>query len=296
MTGSKRIDDTNGGAESSRASKGGENSLSGKLVSPIHADEIPQQSREIASGKSDASGTSKRKGEVDLFWLETVFPKPEDVFAYTSPSPESLATEAVFALDANALLAPFQLGSESVANLNNIYQKLAAANRLFAPAHAVREYGKNRARKVADVYVQVNNRLSAMPTASPLDCPMLEGITDYDALKEIESALKEKAKEYKDKLNQLQGVLADWGWNDRVSALYRTVFNATRILQHDLSNEDIRADLTRRNTHKLPPGYKDSDKLDEGIGDLIIWHSLIKLGKDVQKPVIFVSNEERQTG
>jgi hypothetical protein len=157
----------------------------------------------------------------------------------------------------------------------------------------VREYGKNRARKVAEIYAQVYTRLSAIPAVSPLDCPMLEGIAEYFALKELTGALKEKAREYKEKLTQLQQILADWGWNDKVSDLYRRIFLPTRIVQHGLSKEYIQADLARRAAHKLPPGYKDGGKMDEGIGDLLIWHSLIKIAKDAKKPVIFVCNEEK---
>jgi hypothetical protein len=55
------------------------------------------------------------------------------------------------------------------------------------------------------------------------------------------------------------------------------MFTPARIIGHGLSKEDIKSDLARRTTHKLPPGYKDSGKLDEGVGDVLIWHSLKKI-------------------
>ncbi|WP_020474183.1 PIN-like domain-containing protein [Zavarzinella formosa] len=265
-------------------------------VNPLKKNEAPKAGKGKpvpAEAEKPENNAQKPKGDVDLFWLETIFPKPEDIFTYRSPSPEELAKTAVFGLDANVLLAPSLMGSESVANLEVIYLKLAQAKRLFAPAQAVREYGKNRARKVADVSSQVYNRLSSLPTVQSLDCPMLEGIAEYTALKELGAAIREKTKAYKEKLNLLQQILADWGWNDKVSELYREVFTGLRIVDHSLSQVQIREDLSRRLARKIPPGYKDGGKPDEGVGDLLIWHTLIQLAKDKQKPVIFVCNEEK---
>ena len=98
---------------------------------------------------------------------------------------------------------------------------------------------------------------------------------------------------YKQQLANLKPTLADWGWNDRVTELYRSVFNASNIAHHSSKEEDILGDLRWRNDHKLPPGYKDAAKPDEGIGDVIIWNTLLDLAKQQKKDVIFVSNEEK---
>jgi hypothetical protein len=292
MAARKGPEDPKPAKEGEPSSQPAERAPTEKAAAKQGAQEKQEHPKDSGVGKSEGGG-QKSKGDIDLFWLETVFPKPEDVFAYKSPTQAELAKQAVFGLDANVLLAPFQLGPESIANLEAIYKMIASENRLFAPAQAVREYGKNRARKIADVYGQVHTRLSNLPSVSSLDCPMLEGIAEYEALKGLGDRLKEKTKEYKAALTQLQQILTDWGWNDKVSELYRAVFPAGRIVHHDLSKEEIKADLHRRYTHKLPPGYKDSGKLDEGVGDIIMWHSLIKLGKAAKRPVIFVCNEEK---
>ncbi|MBK7181195.1 MAG: hypothetical protein IPH82_29115 [Chloroflexi bacterium] len=48
-----------------------------------------------------------------------------------------------------------------------------------------------------------------------------------------------------------------------------------------------------RQTHKIPPGYKDAAKDDDGIGDLLIWHTILQVGKERNANVIFVSGEEK---
>ena len=120
------------------------------------------------------SDPTTSKSKVDPFWLEKIFDKPDALFAFKCRPVEQIAGDSVFALDANALLAPYQIGSQSVAELETIYKRLASSNRLFAPAQAVREYARNRARKVADVYEQIHSRISSAPNVLPLNCPMLK--------------------------------------------------------------------------------------------------------------------------
>ena len=46
----------------------------------------------------------------------------------------------------------------------------------------------------------------------------------------------------------------------------------------------------------MPPGYKDGRKEDEGIGDFLIWKSLLKFGEEKKLDLAFVTGEEKQTG
>lgn len=236
---------------------------------------------------------NQAKGGVDLFWLAKLFPNPVEVFSLKVPSPEMLVGDCVFVLDTNVLLSPYQVGPESFRNLESLYKGLAAKSRLYAPAQAVREYGKNRGKKVAEVWDKVHQQSSALHPAEALNCPMLEGVSEYQTLKTQSEAIRAKVKEYKATLNALKTVLANWAWNDPVSLLYSEVFSADRIIDHGLAEEVVRADLARRQAHKIPPGYKDSGKPDEGVGDLLIWHTLIKLATDTNHHVVFVCNEEK---
>jgi PIN like domain len=233
------------------------------------------------------------KSDVDLFWLEKIFPKPEDVFAYRRPPISQIVAGCVFALDTNVLLAPYLIGKDSLKEITRIYIRLHRDNRLFTPAHAVREYGKNRARKVADVHTVIHQRVSNIPTITTLDTPMLEGIDEYETLKGIEEEIRKKSQEYAKSLKALKAKLTNWGWDDRVSDLYRQVFSITNIIHSDVPEDALRIDLTRRNTHKIPPGYKDQDKDDGGVGDLIIWNSLLRIARELKRDVAFVCNEEK---
>jgi hypothetical protein len=45
--------------------------------------------------------------------------------------------------------------------------------------------------------------------------------------------------------------------------------------------------------HNIPPGYKDSGKEDRGIGDFLIWLTILEAGKTRKKSLLFVSGEEK---
>jgi hypothetical protein len=48
-----------------------------------------------------------------------------------------------------------------------------------------------------------------------------------------------------------------------------------------------------RYANEIPPGYQDSAKPDNGIGDLLIWFQIIEVGKSLNKNVIFVTGETK---
>ena len=45
--------------------------------------------------------------------------------------------------------------------------------------------------------------------------------------------------------------------------------------------------------NKIAPGYKDSGKDDDGLGDIIIWNTLLEIGSDKKSDVVFVSNDQK---
>lgn len=234
-----------------------------------------------------------KKGEVDLFWLNKVYQDPTAIFSYTCPTPSELTADCAYVLDTNVLLSPYEVGTESVKSLTTIYKELAAKNRIFTVAQAVREYAKNRSSKLSDAYSQVHSRHSSLPSANPPHAAMLEGLAEYREVQEIAAEIDEKAKVYGKKLAALKSLLQDWGWNDEVTNLYREVFTKDRIVDHKLSHAEVKAMLEWRYLHKVAPGYKDGGKLDEGVGDLLVWLSVLELGRQTQKNIVLVCNEKK---
>ncbi|RIK40314.1 MAG: hypothetical protein DCC55_15410 [Chloroflexi bacterium] len=94
----------------------------------------------------------------------------------------------------------------------------------------------------------------------------------------------------------VQGVLShirNWTWNDPVSLLYADLFKGNVLLDLKPDREEIQKDLARRLLHSIPPGYKDGGKDDSGIGDLLIWQTILEAGRAHKKSMIFVSGDEK---
>jgi hypothetical protein len=48
-----------------------------------------------------------------------------------------------------------------------------------------------------------------------------------------------------------------------------------------------------RYDRKIPPGFEDAGKADNQYGDLILWHQILKHGKETELPTIFVTDDEK---
>jgi len=86
--------------------------------------------------------------------------------------------------------------------------------------------------------------------------------------------------------------IKSWTWNDPISLIYKELFNSDIIYDLKINEDEIRNDLRRRYLHKIPPGYKDKSKPDDGIGDLLIWLTILEFAKK-KKDVVFVTGEEK---
>ncbi len=134
---------------------------------------------------------------------------------------------------------------------------------------------------------------ATIPPSPKLDISMLEDTPEYktadDSVKKLAGAIKE----YKDAIQKLMASVKAWNWNDSVSRLYAEIFTAPLLIDCGKDREEILKDLDMRTRHLLPPGYKDKNKDDKGIGDLLIWHSILNVGLKTDRDVIFVTDDEK---
>jgi len=228
------------------------------------------------------------------FILESVFPDPISLLKLAATATQDIAKDAVFALDANALLVPFGVGRSGQEEITTLYTGLHEHSRLFAPERAIREFLRHRTRAIADLHQSLDKEVSTLEKAiTPPACAMLEYSDEYTKLMEAGVQLKDARKTYLQALQSLLQVLKEWRWGDPISVLYSQVFDANAVARCNISDGDVLKDLAHRVMHKVPPGYKDAGKEDGGVGDVLIWHSLLQLAKDKDTAVVFVTGEEK---
>ena len=233
----------------------------------------------------------QRKDDSDPLYLNTVYPEASPVFTFSPKPLHEVLKDAVFVLDTNALLVPYGTDPASLDAIRTTYTKLLSENRLVVPAQAAREFAKNRPERLKTAYDQLAQRQSLNVTESAY--PLLAELPDYKALKKIEDELAAKVKEYRAAIKTVLSKVRGWYWDDPVSAMYRTMFTDKVVLDVKLKGDDLKTDVIFRQIHKVPPGYKDSSKDTGSAGDLIIWRTILEIGRNRKKHVVFVSGEEK---
>lgn len=233
-----------------------------------------------------------KKEEYDIFVNYSVYPDTENIFDTTLLSIDKIKDDCIFILDTNALLLPYSTGSQSLSEINKVFEKLKKQNRLLIPGQVAREFANNRPEKLKEIFQQLNRKQNSIQNIGLGKYPLLEAIEDYKTAVELEREINEKLVQYRKSIGALVDQVKQWSWNDPVSLMYRKLFTKKLILDIQIDKEKIKQDLDYRYLHKIPPGFKDDGKPDDGIGDLIIWLTILEVAK-TKKNVVFVSGDEK---
>jgi len=230
--------------------------------------------------------------KLDIFISNSIYPDVEGLFAFTPKSLSELKKDALIILDTNTLLLPYSIGPNSIKEIKQTYQRLVRQKRLFIPGQVAREFAKNRTNKITELFQQFNRKKSPK-YPSQGKYPLLEGIEEYQEVLKLEHEISELERKYSQSINSVLQKIRNWGWNDPVSLIYHDLFSKEVVYDPDIDRAEITKDLEKRQIYKLPPGYKDSAKDDQGIGDLIIWYTILDLAKKQKKNVLFVSADQK---
>jgi hypothetical protein len=109
----------------------------------------------------------------------------------------------------------------------------------------------------------------------------------------LEAQINELIDQYRDSVGHLIRAIKAWNWDDPVARVYRELFTPEVIFDPEFDFEELRKDHEWRVSNKIPPGYKDQRKPDGGIGDLVIWKTLLELGQQKHAHLIFITGDEK---
>ena len=232
---------------------------------------------------------------MDKFYLKKIFNDPEKVFSFSYSPFEDIKDECIYVLDTNILLVPYLTSKSGLNDIKRILRYLKENDRLIIPARVAREFAKNRGSSLANIYKKIQE---ALERAGKLQLnlgnfPILEDNEDYKDAKNLQKSITTEAQEYREKLKNIKEQIVQWNWNDPVSTLYREIITEDIIIEVEKSEEDLKKDLKFRQDHDIAPGYEDSGKIDDGIGDIIIWNTILELGNKKDSDITFVTNEKK---
>ena len=200
--------------------------------------------------------------------------------------------EGIVAVDTNVLLLPYSTGPASLEQIRQTYEGLASKNRLRIPAQVAGEFAENRAEKLKTLFQQLSRKRSATVLA-PSEYPLLEGIPEYAEMVKLEKGISAALSDYRKLTGELLNIVERWHWDDPVSRIYRALFTPATVVEPQLDREKLLGELRYRQEHRIPPGYMDSQNEHSGVGDLLIWKTLLTIGETEKQHLIFVSGDEK---
>lgn len=262
------------------------------------ADAQDDKSRNQANERTQASTRPKvAPAQADAFWLTDLYPDAAALFQHEQASLQSIMADCIVVLDANVLLSPFELAPSSLEDISKVYAQLVKEKRLVVPGQAAREYYKHRSYKVARISDNLDGSMSkAKKGFIEKSIPLLSDDSDYKAVLEDHLKIARLGRELAEKLAAVRMKLKGEVGSDRVSRLYQSLLPECVVdipckTAEERYNIVIEAD--RRARLSIAPGFKDHSKEDGGLGDLIIWMTILQEGKARSAHCIFVTNEEK---
>jgi len=222
---------------------------------------------------------------------QRIFPEPAGVFDFAPISLLNAIKDGLVVIDTNVLLVPYTTGKASLEQIRGAYQRLTQEGRLRIPGQVAREFADNRAEKLKVLFQQLSRKRNINLVRS--EYPFLEGIAAYSDMVKREEEIPKALEEYRNKISELLDIVAEWQWNDPVSNIYRDLFKGPTIVEPKFDREELLAELKYRQEHRIPPGFKDANNEYSGVGDLLIWKTILNIGEQESRHLIFVSGDEK---
>ena len=231
----------------------------------------------------------------DLFYLDKVFPEADKIFSENFKAANEIIANAIIVLDTNVLLVPFDTNEKNVEDIKDIYLKYKIEKRLFISSRTAREFANNRANRIGDIFLQLRQLKENLNSGyfKINQYPILENNHDYQKLQQEFDVVQKSIKASRKYLDSLEAHIQSWTWNDNVSLAYKEIFTPGIIIEMQKNKEELEKELAFRIEYKVAPGFKDSKKPDDGIGDLIIWQTILEIAKANNQDLIFVTNDHK---
>lgn len=219
------------------------------------------------------------------------FPDPKNVFVGMRSFAEIKGT-CLYVLDTNVLLAPYTVGAADLKGIAAVFRSLADAKRLVVPGHVAREFARIRPVKLGELHKQLLDSKSRVPSLRE-SYPALDGCEAHTDLLRIKEQLGGLMDQYRAVIDRLVDTVRGWNWDDPVTKAYGEILGNDVLFDPPMDSKAVTSEYRRRVDGRIPPGFKDSNKEVNSEGDLIVWLTILELGRARRSDVVFVSGEEK---
>lgn len=169
----------------------------------------------------------------DIFIANTTYPDVRSIFSRLQTLDE-IKDDCYVVLDTNVLLIPYAIGKEDLLEqCRKTYKPLSSRKRLIVPGQVAREFAKNRAAKITELYQQLSNK-KQFPSMNRGKYPLLSSLEQYKEIVRLEEEIDKKLEEYKQvykkAIDDMLSHIQEWRWNDPVTQLYAEIFDEDTVL------------------------------------------------------------------
>ncbi|MBM4045570.1 MAG: hypothetical protein FJ279_10680 [Planctomycetes bacterium] len=224
--------------------------------------------------------------------FEAMFFEPEPL--------EEVAEDCLIVLDTNVLYGLVIYRGTFSIDLTRELTALAAQRRLLLPARVIQEFGwglpsvlREALRSISDAEANLKHS----PSDAVRRLKNLRSLDEsrYDRLVDLRGRYDQLSNDIKRELQEIRkmviGLFAKpWGLEE-----LKPLFTGAHW--HDFSPEEevgFIAEAESRYRQRIPPGYGDRAKADGGLGDYVIWKSILKIGETQRRDLVFVTDERKE--
>ncbi|MEQ8671830.1 MAG: PIN domain-containing protein [Aggregatilineales bacterium] len=211
---------------------------------------------------------------------------------------DKLWSEATFVFDTNVLLNLYRYSPDTSKEFLGILEKLAEQERLWIPYQVASEYQKHRlfiANEVTNTYEQIKNHLDAKNNEIRKIFGDLQNRiqSNLDSLFEnLDGAIEQLKDEIETEKQAHLEWLAEDELTDKLAELFKNRVGASYSFDELKEKYSQGGERFKKFT---PPGYADMQKGGTAqYSDFIIWSQIINFTKINKKPVIFVTDDQKE--
>lgn len=217
----------------------------------------------------------------------------DTAFGTPSHGLDEVFADADVVLDTSVLLLPYGESRHVLDDIAQNYGRLAKDGRLFVPKQVAIEYDRNRPDAIGRIIQSLEDVRSKAASPKAATSSLLNSVDEHARVVEAQKALDKAIGEYKSSLAALIDKARTWGRLDPVRKKYGEVLSSGVICEPDEDLEVLEEERKSRFEKRIPPGYKDASKADGGIGDFVIWKTILALAAKRKRHMVLVSGEEK---
>ena len=230
----------------------------------------------------------------------------KEFYEYSDSELEEIWKNAIFIFDTSILNGLYRIPESSRKDFIKILESLKG--RIWIPYHVLYEFHKNRRSVIIGLendYKEATHAMEGLIAELPKKVESkLKSACDKHPLLKFDEIYKEAEKSLKSITKKIEKIKSekhpDWKNNDKILKKIEKIFSNFGEEYSEEELNEIYKEGEKRYKEKIPPGYSDcknnggKKEGNDRFGDLIIWKQILDYAKKTDKPIIFVTDDQKE--